>query len=183
MKLGSEELYIIRNQVIQPYCGKAIEGACLEVSIGELRSLCSTELYGFIKAGMGDRSTPRSIPEPPDRECVMGEEGWILNPWQYYLLVTAESVHVPTDLIGTVAPRSTLLRSGIIVEHTTVSPGWNGKLTFGIANLSRNIFWLSVGARIAGIELEELKNQSSDAAYAGQSQGGRVSCAGPEKQV
>ena len=98
-------------------------------------------------------------------------------------MTTIESIYMPPDLIAHVARRSTLQRSGVILESTTISPAYEGQLTFGLINLHSEPFFLGYGERVAGIEFSQLLDQEIDAGYKGQWQGGRVSCSTPEKQI
>ena len=77
--------------------------------------------------------------------------------------------------------RTTLFRSGLLLLSTQVSPGYKGKLAFGLVNLGPSTVEIELGARIVHIQFEKVEGGGS--AYRGQWQGGRVAAAKKEKQI
>lgn len=104
----------------------------------------------------------------------------VVEPGEYYLVQTAESINVPLDLMPMVYPRSSLHRAGLLLLVTKTDPGYSGKLTFGLTNLGPFAVKLQIGARICNIVFHKIKGES--VSYRGQHQGGRVSH-GEERQV
>jgi deoxycytidine triphosphate deaminase len=104
----------------------------------------------------------------------------VIEPGGYYLVQTAEKVKTPLDLMPMVYPRSSLFRGGLSLLATKTDPGYEGPLTFGLANLSPFPVRLQMGARIANIVFYHIEGEAI--AYRGQHQGGRVSF-GEETQV
>jgi deoxycytidine triphosphate deaminase len=107
-------------------------------------------------------------------------EAFIAEPGEYYLVQTAETVNTPLDLMPLVYPRSSLLRAGLLFLATKTDPGYKGKLTFGLTNLSRFPVKLELGARICNIVFMRIEGEVIG--YRGQHQGGRISH-GEERQV
>lgn len=105
----------------------------------------------------------------------------ILTPGSYHLVSTLEEIKMGKDIFASIYPRSTLFRSGINLLYGKVSPGYYGKLTFGITNLSSANFRIELGARIAFIVFSEVLGESG--LSRGQWQGGRVVAEKKEKQV
>jgi len=183
-KIGTLTRTITLPPVLQPYCGKEIEGACLEVRAGTVFGL---EGEGVLLSNMGARCTPSIVPLKLDNYPELGhptesEVGWYLTPHRYYLVTTVEKIFTPPDLLAHAYPRTTLQRCGVILTCTSISPAYEGILTFGIENRGGTDFFLARNARIAMIEFEELKEQELSAQYRGQWQGGRVACPEGEKQ-
>lgn len=93
----------------------------------------------------------------------VGEDGYfIIQPGDFVLAVTLESVKIAKDLMGRLEGRSSLGRLGLVV-HSTASifdPGWDGKPVLELGNLGRMAIKLSCGMRICAMTFEEL---SSDA--------------------
>ena len=67
------------------------------------------------------------------------QETYRLNPGQFVLAQTLESVHIPDDLVGLVEGRSTWARLGVTIHLTApkIDPGFNGQITLEMANLGR----------------------------------------------
>lgn len=104
-----------------------------------------------------------------------------LKPGQYYLAQTLESVNTPHDLMPVVYPRTSLFRAGILMLNSKTDPGYRGKLTFGMVNLSPFPVKLQMGARICNMVFFKIDGET--VAYRGQHQGGRVTPSKVEQQV
>ena len=67
------------------------------------------------------------------------EEGFVLHPGEFVLGSTVEWFKVPHDLAGKLEGKSSLGRLGLLVHATAgfVDAGFEGQLTFEIANISR----------------------------------------------
>lgn len=104
-----------------------------------------------------------------------------LKPGQYYLAQTLESVNTPHDLMPVVYPRTSLFRAGILMLNSKTDPGYKGKLTFGMVNLSPFPVKLQMGARICNMVFFKIDGET--VAYRGQHQGGRVTPEKEEQQI
>jgi len=85
---------------------------------------------------------------------------FIMQPGEFVLAVTLESVKIPADLMGRLEGRSSLGRLGLVV-HSTASifdPGWDGNPVLELGNLSRMALKLTVGMRICAMTFEELSS-------------------------
>lgn len=60
----------------------------------------------------------------------------VIPPRGYVLGETVEYIDVPEDVLIVVLGKSTYARSGIIVNCTPLEPGWRGRVTLEIGNLS-----------------------------------------------
>ena len=90
-------------------------------------------------------------------------EDFIMQPGDFVLAVTLESITIPPDLMGRLEGRSSLGRLGLVV-HSTASifdPGWDGKPVLELGNLGRMAIKLTVGMRICAMTFEELSSPSS----------------------
>lgn len=94
-------------------------------------------------------------------EVKLGEgEPFILQPGDFVLATTIESIGIANDLIGRLEGRSSLGRLGIVV-HSTASifePGWNGVVVMELGNLGRMPVALYPGMRICSMTFEELSS-------------------------
>ena len=87
-------------------------------------------------------------------------EHFIMQPGDFVLAVTLETVKIPNDLMGRLEGRSSLGRLGIVV-HSTASVfdrGWDGKPVLELGNLGRMAVKLTPGMRICAMTFEELSS-------------------------
>jgi len=87
-------------------------------------------------------------------------DNFIMQPGDFVLAVTLETVILPPDLMGRLEGRSSLGRLGLVV-HSTASifdPGWNGKPVLELGNLGRMAISLTPGMRICAMTFEELSS-------------------------
>lgn len=88
---------------------------------------------------------------------------FIMQPGEFVLAVTLESVKIPADLMGRLEGRSSLGRLGLVV-HSTASifdPGWDGNPVLELGNLGRMALKLTVGMRICAMTFEELSSPAT----------------------
>lgn len=104
-----------------------------------------------------------------------------LEPNEYYLVKIIEEICLDSDMVGFFHPRSTLFRSGVVLQTGVQAPGYKGCPTFGIHVAGKYPFRLEMGARVAHINILRIDGDSSN--YRGQWQGGRVTTEGKEDQV
>ncbi len=60
----------------------------------------------------------------------------IMPPHSYLLAETVEWLDIPPDILIVLLGKSTYARSGIIVNCTPLEPGWRGRVTLEIANVT-----------------------------------------------
>ena len=105
----------------------------------------------------------------------------IIKPGDYFLAQTYETINTPMDLMPLVFPRTSLFRAGLLLLNSKTDPGYRGKLTMGLTNLSPFPVKLQMGARICNIVFFKIEGKTTK--YRGQHQGGRVSPEKEERQV
>lgn len=105
----------------------------------------------------------------------------LIKPKEYYLVQTLEVINTPADLMPIVHTRTSLFRAGLLLLNSKTDPGYCGKLTMGLTNLSPFPVKLQIGARICNIIFHKIKGKT--VSYRGQHQGGRVSPKKAERQV
>ncbi len=109
-------------------------------------------------------------------------EKFIMQPGDFVLAVTLETVKIPNNLMGRLEGRSSLGRLGIVV-HSTASvfdPGWNGKCVLELGNLGRMAVSLTVGMRICAMTFEQLSS-NADVPYSKKKNAKYVGQNGPEE--
>lgn len=92
---------------------------------------------------------------------VVRDEPFILQPADFVLATTIESLELPDDLLARLEGRSSLGRLGIVV-HSTASvfePGWRGKVVMEMGNLGRMPVALYPGMRICALTFETLSSK------------------------
>lgn len=104
-------------------------------------------------------------------------EPFVLQPREFALAITQESLELDDDVLGRLEGRSSLGRIGIIVHGTAglFDPGWAGRATLELSNLGIMPVALYPGMRICSFTFEQLSTPSSmpyrkkpDNKYAGQ---------------
>lgn len=148
------------------------EGAGYDLRIGEIYELSDQQGY----LGIENRKTP-------DLNLLCNEMGkeFLLKPNKYYVAMTIESLNLPKNISAIFKPRSTLFRSGVTIFTGTASPGYIGKLGFGLINMGHMDFRLEIGSRIAHAMFLTVQGDAN--LYRGQWQGGRTHTKEIETQV
>lgn len=75
-----------------------------------------------------------SLIEAPLRTADDGSQYWLLPPLSYALGVTMETFNIPRNVIGLCFGKSTMARSGLIINATPLEPTWRGRLVLEISN-------------------------------------------------
>jgi dCTP deaminase len=95
----------------------------------------------------------RTIEVPPD-------EPFIMQPGDFALASTMETLELPDDLLGRLEGRSSIARLGITVHSTAAvfEPGWIGTATMELSNLGRMAVALYPGMRICAFSFETVSS-------------------------
>ena len=98
----------------------------------------------------------RAVKVPPG-------EPFILQPREFALAITEESLELDDDVLGRLEGRSSLGRIGIIVHGTAglFDPGWRGKATLELSNLGIMPVALYPGMRVCSFTFEQLSSSVS----------------------
>ena len=110
-----------------------------------------------------DMRDKRGIEDLMKPVWVEGDDAFILQPREFVLAITEECLELDADVLGRLEGRSSLGRIGIIVHGTAglFDPGWSGKATLELSNLSRMPVALYPGMRICSFTFEQLSSPSS----------------------
>jgi len=104
---------------------------------------------------------------------------FILQPREFALAITEETLELDDDVLGRLEGRSSLGRIGIIVHGTAglFDPGWRGKATLELSNIRIMPVALYPGMRICSFTFEQLSSpvsvpyyKKAGNKYAGQTQ-------------
>jgi dCTP deaminase len=120
------------------------------------------KLYEHSKFAVLDPKCPESFAGNMREIVVERGEPFIVQPGEFVLGVTQETISVPDDLVVRVEGRSSLGRLGIIVHSTAgfVDPGFCGTITLEISNLNRLPVALYPGMRVCQIAFETLSSKA-----------------------
>jgi dCTP deaminase len=134
-------------------------GSCsIDLRLGNTFRVFDYSKHAFIDPAKKDFSNEitKIIKVPQSGEFIM-------QPGEFVLAVTMESVKIPSDLMGRLEGRSSLGRLGLVV-HSTASifdPGWDGNPVLELGNLGRMALKLTVGMRICAMTFEELSSPAA----------------------
>ncbi len=67
------------------------------------------------------------------------DRAFFLNPGEFVLASTLESITLPDDIVGRLEGKSSLGRVGLLIHSTAgyVDPGWHGHLTIELSNVAK----------------------------------------------
>jgi dCTP deaminase len=132
----------------------------IHASSMDLRLGNTFKLYEHSKFAILDPKQPESFTGNMRVVTVPEGEAFIVQPGEFVLGVTMESITVPDDLVVRVEGRSSLGRLGIIVHSTAgfVDPGFSGTITLEISNLNRLPVALYPGMRVCQLAFEVMSS-------------------------
>jgi dCTP deaminase len=118
------------------------------------------KVYEHSKFAVLDPKNPESFRNNMRTITIENGEPFMVQPGEFALGVTQESITVPDDLVVRVEGRSSLGRLGIIVHSTAgfVDPGFSGTITLEISNLNRLPVALYPGMRICQIAFVKMSS-------------------------
>ncbi|MCC6704941.1 MAG: dCTP deaminase [Thermomicrobiales bacterium] len=107
-----------------------------------------------------DPRHPQSIGEAMRTIEVSEDEPFIMQPGDFALANTIESLELPPDLLGRMEGRSSIARLGITVHSTAAvfEPGWIGTATMELSNLGRMAVALYPGMRICAFSFQQVSS-------------------------
>jgi dCTP deaminase len=94
-------------------------------------------------------------------------KAFIIQPQEFVLASTVESLTLADDLLARLEGRSSIGRLGIVV-HSTASvfdPGWQGKVVLELGNLGKMAVALYPGTRICSLTFEEMSSKVATPYY------------------
>lgn len=131
-------------------------GSCsIDLRLGNVFRVFEHSKYPYIDPNKKDYSNEIT------REIrVEDGEPFIMQPGDFALAMTMETVRIAPTLLGRLEGRSSLGRLGIVV-HSTASifdPGWDGNPVLELGNLGRMAVALTPGMRICAMTFEQLSS-------------------------
>ena len=159
------------------------EGVGIDLRLGSVHKIIKGGAFieGDRQQALGNRkgTETKEVARFKDQE---DNQAWVtIKPGDYFLVQTFEEINTPLDLMPLIHPRTSLFRSGLLLLNSKTDPGYVGRLTMGLTNLSPFPVKLQLGARICNIIFHKIEGKTVK--YRGQHQGGRVSPKKVERQV
>ncbi len=135
----------------QPELFRHIHASSMDLRLGN-----TFKLYEHSKYAILDPKKPETFAGNMRIVNIPDGEAFIVQPGEFVLGVTRESIKVPDDLVVRVEGRSSLGRLGIIIHSTAgfVDPGFEGTITLEISNLNRLPVALYPGMRVCQLAFE-----------------------------
>lgn len=132
----------------------------IHASSMDLRLGNTFKLYEHSRSAILDPKKPETFQGNMRTITIPEGEAFIVQPGEFVLGVTMESITVPDDLVVRVEGRSSLGRLGIIVHSTAgfVDPGFSGTITLEISNLNRLPVALYPGMRVCQLAFEMMSS-------------------------
>ncbi len=126
----------------------------------DLRLGGTFKLYEHSRFALLDPKHPETFAGNTRLVVVPEDEPFIVQPGEFVLGVTMETITVPDDLVVRVEGRSSLGRLGIIIHSTAgfVDPGFHGTITLEISNLNRLPVALYPGMRVCQLAFEMMSS-------------------------
>lgn len=156
----------------KPDLGAQLGSCSVDLRLGRQFRIFDHSKFAFI-----DPKNPSLATNMMKDVTVKPREPFMLQPGDFVLATTMESLSLPDDLLARLEGRSSLGRLGIVV-HSTASvfdPGWRGVIVMELGNLGRMPVALYPGMRICALTFEELSspaqvpyNKKKSAKYGGQ---------------
>jgi dCTP deaminase len=89
---------------------------------------------------------------------VAKDEPFIIQPGEFVLAATLETITLPDDIVARVDGKSSLGRLGLLIHATAgfVDPGWTGRLTLELSNVAKMPIAVRPGMRICQISFLRL---------------------------
>lgn len=156
MILPDHELRALGEQLVSPFKQENVQPASIDLTLDNV----------FLQPLAGRRSIDLGnleATDPGHHRVIVGQhygldEDYGLGPQEFLLGSTAETIHVPDDLVGIVEGKSSLGRLGLIVHSTAgfCDPGFQGKITLEFYNLNHNRIRLRPGLKICQISFTRM---------------------------
>jgi len=132
-----------------------------QISSCSLDLRLSNEFYVFEYSNLPylDTLNP-DLKIPVKKITVPNKEFFILQPKEFALASTWESVYLPDDLVGKLEGRSSLGRLGLVVHSTAslIDPGFQGQITLELGNIGVMPVALYPGMRVCSLSFDQLSS-------------------------
>ena len=147
-----------------PYDERFLNPASIDMTLHPLIRLPRhAHVSNYVYPTIDVAEVPEGHTEPFELGSLGGDGGYRLDPRQFILACTNESVVIPSDLVARVEGKSSIGRLGLAVHITAgfIDPGFEGQITLEIANLGPWPIILRQDMRIAQIAFSRMSSPSA----------------------
>ncbi len=130
--------------VIDPLDEECFQPASVDVHLDRKLLVFRTWRYPFYV------DVKQNLEDLTEMVLIEDERPFFLNPGEFVLGSTVESVTLPDDIVGRLEGKSSLGRIGLLIHSTAgyVDPGWQGHLTLELSNVAKLPITLYCGMKI-----------------------------------
>ncbi len=135
-----------------------LERACIQPSSVDLH--LGNQLLLFRNSHRPYIDVKQPIDELMESQEVAYGESFAVHPLEVLLASTYESVTLPEDLVARLEGKSSLARLGLQVHATAgfVDPGWRGRLTLELSNVTKFPILIYPGMKIVQISFMRMSS-------------------------
>ncbi|MDY6836135.1 MAG: dCTP deaminase [Chloroflexota bacterium] len=146
--------------IIDPLDWDCIQPASVDIHLGDKLLVFKTWRDPFY---IDVRQNPANL---NDMVEIKENNPFFLQPGEFVLGSTVESLTLPADIVGRLEGKSSLGRIGLLIHSTAgyVDPGWSGNLTLELSNVAKLPITLYPNMRIGQISFLRLTT-AADIAY------------------
>lgn len=139
--------------VIDPFDDACVQPASVDLRLGRELRVFATAPLREIDPGREMKDLTLAVPLGQDEHFTLGSGEFVLG-------VTEEEVCLPDDIVGRLDGKSSLGRLGLVVHSTAgfVDPGWRGRLTLELSNLTKLPIKLWHGMKVSQISFMQLSS-------------------------
>lgn len=141
--------------LVTPFCEENLQAASYDLTMSNTISV------GINTGNVIDLSDDKAV-KNAYRVISISEKGYVIKPGEYILALLNEYIYIPVNMCAHIRPRTRFTRIGLIVDAQHCNPGYGGKLSIGIQNVSSNTIQLVPELKIAQIVFEELNSIPSE---------------------
>ena len=136
--------------------------------IGYDLSLKAVNKIGNVGKVLKDKTELASY-EPIEKVQLDGHKGWLLYPGAYDITFW-EGCDIPSNYVGLIRQRSSMLRNGTVLHSSVFDPGFSTEFMGTVMVVNETIF-VEEDARVAQIYFHECTPVGEENLYNGQWQG------------
>jgi dCTP deaminase len=141
--------------VIEPSLeAQSVQPSGVDFTLGDEFATFRAARYGSLESEVIDPKRDNPLIYFTYSDC------YIMQPNEFLLGTTVETIKIPDDLVARVEGRSSIGRLGLTVHSTAgyIDPGFEGQITLELTNHTNRPWCLYPGMRICQIIFEELKS-------------------------
>lgn len=117
-----------------------------------LFELCAAEKYSDVNSGKDVFPQPKQPTKAYEGDAgydLYASRGCLIMPGKYIDVHTDVKIALPDSLWCRIVARSSSARQGLMVQEGIIDTGYRGEMFFGVWNMTRDIFKVEVGMRLA----------------------------------